>query len=311
MPENVIINTKTNSDGSLTLILSRPILTAPADGRVTIDYLKYLPLFPFGSVEFNNTMMGWMRYVKTATKAVKDAGVNDFSVEIWNELTFGSEISSISIILPPTAPPFPRLTGAGDSLHPGGSSWELANQTTQYLKRKYGNHVHVIWGFSNTTFYHTPPYEQPPNTDGESFHPYATNLSTLAASIPATEYMATVSHLVEGTYVPNVNIALPESIYALNYRLESLIPTVLTPDARESKRPHGTSNFLYYITETGVNPAGDGVKNDDAEAQLIKAKSALREYSFWLNKGISQFDLYAAFDNAPDDGGFGLLSSRF
>jgi len=303
---NLITQVKTNKNGSLTLALSQPLDVVPA-GTVRIDYLKYLPLYPVGTAEFNHTMAGWLQYVKTATGTVAAAGITNYSVEIWNELTFGSRFLSINSYYPSTAPLY---TGLPHFLTAGGTAWELGNQTTQYLKGTYGSKVKVIWGFSNTTFYDPASSKLPADTDGQSFHPYGTGLKTLASTVPTTGGdSATVKHLVEGSYVPNINIAIPEGFIALGYRFEALIRGKLAPNVRESSNPPGTTNFLHYITESGTDPQQDGITNNDAEAQLIKAKTFLREYSFWLNKGLDQFDVFAAFGNQADDGGFNMLAS--
>jgi len=51
-----------------------------------------------------------------------------------------------------------------------------------------------------------------------------------------------------------------------------------------------------------------GVTGNPSEAQLLKAKAALRDYSFWVNKGIDQLDWFSAFGSKPDDSGFNLLA---
>jgi hypothetical protein len=298
---NLITKVTTNSDGSLTLSLSQPLAALPTSTKITIYYLKYLPLYPVGTPEFNNTMSGWMQYVKTATNTVEAAGITNYSVEIWNELTFGSLFLNINAYYPSTAP---LIASVPSTLFSGGSDWELGNQTTQYLKSTYGSKVNVIWGFSNTTFYHTPDIDLPANIDGESYHPYGTGLTTGAGVLDPNSSQ----YLREGSYVPNVNIAIPEGTEALPIKIEQLIRGKLAPDKREASLPPSTTNFLHYITETGLDPREDG-SFSQAENQLLKAKAFLREYSFWLNKGLDQFDVFAAFDSSANDAGFNMLAT--
>jgi hypothetical protein len=297
---NLITNMVTNGDGSLTLTLSQPLAALPNAGKVTIDYLKYMPLYPVGSPEFNNTAAGWLQYTKTATNTAQAAGLTKYDVEIWNELSFGSRFIGINNYYKPDKL-FPAMP---DTLRSGGGSWELANQTTQYLKSTYGNNVGVIWGFSNTTFYHTAITDLPPKTDGESYHPYSTNVTTLSNAIGTKN----ASFLKEGSYVPNISIGMPEGNIALDFRIEALIRGKLAPAVRD-RTPSGTTDFKHYITETGLSPAEDTVSNNQPLAQLLKSKAFLREYSFWLNKGIDQFDVFAVFGNNANDGGFNMLAS--
>jgi fibronectin type 3 domain-containing protein len=332
---NFITKVVTNSDGSLTLTLSQPIKGLPSKDAITnssgtitgynlvMTYMKYMPFYPVGTPEFTNTAAGWLQYVKDASGVAEAAGLTNYSVEVWNELSFGSKFVGINDY-------YPSLVQAPsvDGLLKGGTMWQIANETTQYLKGAYGNNVKVIWGWSNTTFYHTAIQDLPPNIDGESYHPYGTNAIT-APNVIAMD-VGSQNYLREGTYIPNITIAIPEGNTALSIRLEQLIKGHLQPLDRQGSNPPGTSNFLYYITETATAPGSEGPvvpanlygfsqlaatkppsESDTLLAnQLIAAKSDLREYSYWLNKGLDQFDLYTAFSNKGDvnNVGFGLLA---
>jgi len=313
---NLITAMTTNNDGSLTLSLSQPIASAPGS-TVTINYFKYLPLYPVGTPEFNNTVAGWLQYVKTATNAAEAAGLTNYSVEIWNELTFGSRFLSIDGYYPSAAPLF---TNVANSVQSGGSAWELANQTTQYLKNTYGSNVKVIWGFSNSNFYATASNALPPNTDGESYHPYGTQAQNLNdPGEPSILNSSSIGNLREGKYAPNIQIGLPENLFGgLDLMNNTLILGKLAPGFREASLPSGTTNFLHYITETGVEPdemfgnqlgASNGWGQNSAINQTLQSKALLREYSFWLNKGLDQYDTYAAFsDDSENDGGYNILA---
>lgn len=305
MAGNLITAVTTNSDGSLTLSLSQP-LANPLTGSTNIYYFKYLPLYPVGTTEFNNTMSGWLQYVKDATQTAESAGLTNYSVEIWNELTFGSAFLNINNYYPSTAP---LISSVPPSLFSGGSMWELANQTTKYLKSTYGNNVKAIWGFSNTSFYHTPISQLPPSTDGESYHPYGTDYNTLSSYVSGKPR--------EGSYVPNIYLSLPEGANASTLPISAttdLIRGRLNPAVRESSLPTNTTNFLHYITETGDAPSRSSPTWNVSKSanETLKAKAFLREYSFWLNKGLDQFDVYAAFDETPStaslDAGWNMLA---
>jgi len=300
----LITNVVTNGDGSLTLTLSRP-LDNPLTSPVSIQYMKYLPLYPVGTPEFDNTATGWVNYARVITGLASSAGLTNFNVEIWNELSFGSNFLNINNYYPNSAQPYPGSNGNASQLS-GGNKWELANRTTQYLKQTYGSNVNVIWGYTNSCPTCGHPNERPPNTDGESYHPYGTGLNTFIGNIDS----GSLAHLQEGSYVPDIQRAVPESVTNLGYDTENIIREKLAPKNREKSLPLGTTNFLHYISETGFSPGGSGkITNTRATNQLLKSKSILREYSFWLNKGLDQFDLYAAFDSGSvNDGGFNLLA---
>jgi hypothetical protein len=48
--------------------------------------------------------------------------------------------------------------------------WEIAHRTIELVKRRFPK-ARCIWGFSNTTFFHTPIEQLPLFTDGQSYHP--------------------------------------------------------------------------------------------------------------------------------------------
>jgi len=85
-------------DPSGTATLSKPLPRALAPGPYPASTLRYPP---FSSPlladrrpnpEFEATMRGWLAYVGVVTREVKRVvGGDDFDVEVWNELTFGSD----------------------------------------------------------------------------------------------------------------------------------------------------------------------------------------------------------------------------
>jgi hypothetical protein len=162
----------------------------------------------------------------------------------------------------------------------------------------------VIWGFSNTTFYHTPPAELPPMTDGQSYHPY----STAPMAIPSQFPTARVRSFLRGGYLPSdITLGMPESSFALAVRPEQLIRGLLDPRIRAVNRPPGTRVFHHYMTEQGFDPAEAGI-TDPVEAQSYKARALLRALCFWLNKGITKMDIFAAY--SPTDTGFGMFGAE-
>jgi hypothetical protein len=105
-----------------------------------------------------------------------------------------------------------------------------------------------------------------------------------------------------------MSISPAEGCEAMGFKIENLLRGALAPSKNQTQNPPGTSYLNHYITETGDNPKALGVTGNRSEAQLLKSKAVLRDYSFWLNKGIDQFDWFAAFDRKRDDSGFNLLA---
>jgi hypothetical protein len=291
---HMFTNMVANKDGSLTLTFSRPTTQAMAAGSdVHIQYLKYMPLYPVGTPEFNNTMVGWNNFVKAAANLVKASGLPKVNFEIWNEEAFGSRDLDANNYYAPTAPV--NTTGI-NKMHPGGQAWEMANQTTQYLKSVFGGNVSVDWGFSNTNAYETSVTQLPPNIDAESFHPYGGGLVNISKVNKLS-----LSNLIPGPYVPNVQRQLPEGGLSLGDNVQNLITGKLQPSKREYKEPPGTSHFQYWFTETGFSPGNNKQVHTPAENDLLKSKAELRSLSFWINKGLSQFDYGSAFRSDGKD----------
>ena len=81
----------TNVSGT-TVTLSRPLAQSLSTGSHQASTLRYQPFTHPGGPGFEDTMAGWLEYVALATSYVKQTlGSDDFDVEVWNELSFGSD----------------------------------------------------------------------------------------------------------------------------------------------------------------------------------------------------------------------------
>lgn len=273
--------------------LSKPLpKDLKAGEEVLIAILKYLPLHPVGTPEFEETANGWVKYALMVCDLVAEVGFDTFDIEIWNELTFGSNFLSINNYYDPPIAEF-----KSDFLHPGGQAWELARRTISAVKGRYPK-VRCIWGFSNTTFFHTPIEELPPMTDGQSYHPYGTG----TRKFPQEEQYGDKPQLNIDGYSPHFVMRMPEGWAHTFLQTESLM-RLLNPTAR-LRHPEGTKRFYHYITEHGVAPPECGI-NEEKEAWLLKAKTLLRSFCLWLNKGIDVIHYFCAYDQNPL--GMGIL----
>lgn len=274
--------------------LSKPLPKALPAGDVAMATLSYLPLYPVGTPEFDKTAAGWTKYALLVAEQVRGAGIEEFDLEIWNELTFGTKFLDINNYY---AADEPKVARPPDGLRPGGRFWEMARRTIEAVKARHPK-ARCLWGFSNTTFFHTPVPELPPRTDGQSYHPYGTG----TRSLPQREQHPDRPEWNVERFVPRVDLRLPEGWAHLFVQTECLMRN-LNPEARR-RTPPGTTRFYHYMTEHGVLPAECGVTDLDAAWQL-KALCLSRAMCFWLNKGIDTVHYFVAHDAKP--AGFGIL----
>lgn len=273
------------------LTLSKPLTRdLQAGTELRIARLKYQPLFPVDTAEFENTSRGWLTYVAYVIHFATEAYGEDFDLEMWNETTFGSDFLDINHYF---QPPMTRPTA--DFLRAGGSAWELARRTAVEVGQLCPR-CRLIWGFSNTSFFHTRVGDLPPGLSGQSYHPYGIGARCFANLIAGRE-----QYNADG-FVPAGCANMPEGSAHTFQQTETLM-RLLNPAAR-SEHPAGVEQFEHYITEHGFSPAELGI-HDAAAALRAKEKFLLRSSLFWLNKGISAFYVFNSFDG--DDHGFGVL----
>ncbi|MCX7048588.1 MAG: hypothetical protein NTX50_24265 [Candidatus Sumerlaeota bacterium] len=277
--------------------LSKPLPKELKASDVKMATLKYAPLHPVGMPEFDETATGWTRYALRACRLAREAGVKDFDIEIWNELTFGTHFLNINDYYDKAAP---KISGKiPDFLNRGGSCWELARRTVEAVKKE-SPAVRCIWGFSNTTFYHCKIENLPAGMDGQSYHPYGTGTRAFDGKPPRKDQPP-----VEG-FVPMYEIRMMEGWAPTFIQTECLI-RLLRPDQRLTQHPAGVSRFYHYMTEHGVLAKECGA-TDEAGAWRLKTLCALRSYCLWLNKGMDALHYFDAFEADPMS--FGLLPAN-
>ena len=273
--------------------LSKPLPKALKQGQeVHLMTLKYLPLHPVGTKEFDETAAGWVRYALLVCEQAHEAGLDGFDIEIWNELTFGTHFLDINDYYEPKA-----VTFRGDFLHEGGPRWELARRTVEAVKRRYPE-ARCLWGFSNTTFFHTRVEELPPGIDGQSYHPYGTGTHTFPGD---EDYRDRPGMNLDG-FTPTAAFRIPEGLAHTFIKTESLM-RLLNPEARR-RHPPGVGRFYHEMTEHGVAPPECGARNE-AAAWRLKTLCALRSFCLWLNKGIDVLHYFCAYEGQAT--GMGLL----
>lgn len=273
--------------------LSKPLpKDLKKDTEVPLATLKYLPLHPVGTKEFDETAEGWVRYARLIARLLRESGIEDFDLEIWNELTFGTRFLNANNYHDPKPLAYPK-----NFLHEGGQCWELARRTVAALRPEFPK-ARFIWGFSNTTFFHTPIEKLPPGIDGQSYHPYGTGTRKL----PEREAHKDRPEFCLDGPPPAIEIRCPEGWAHTFIQTESLMRH-LNPEARR-RRPPGVERFRHYMTEHGVLPPECGIQ-DEARAWDLKTQCLLRSLCLWLNKGIDVLHYFCAHEDKPL--GMGLL----
>ncbi len=276
------------------ITISKPLPKTLQAGEIPMATLKYAPLYPVGTPEFDETSAGWVRHTLHVCRMAEQAGLKQFEVEIWNELTFGTHFLNINDYY---AAKKPKVSAAQpDFLRKGGRCWELARRTVDAVKQKYPQ-ARVIWGFSNTTFYHCPIPDLPPGMDGQSYHPYGTGTREITGRQDRPDQPP-----LEG-FVPAYRLRMPEGWAAAFIQTECLI-RLLQANARGQTAPPGVQRFHHYMTEHGVLPPECGVTNTD-DAWRLKALCAARSFSFWLNKGMDALHYFDAYEDKATS--FGIL----
>ena len=227
--------------------LSKPLAKAMKKGDpIKLATLKYAPLYPPGTKEFDETATGWAKYASVIADLVEQAGIDEFDLEMWNELSFGSSFVNVNNYYDP---PLFEKKQVPDFLHTGGSAWEMTRRAIEVVKKAHPK-VRVVWGWSNTTFYHCPVDQLPPGTDGQSYHPYGTGTRKLPDEEPHKDHP---EFNAEG-FVPHTEFRTPEGWAHLFIKTEGLM-RLLNPKDR-AQTPAGRRAVLPVHDRARRRPAG-------------------------------------------------------
>ncbi len=302
--------------------LSKPLPRDIATGTYRAATLKYEPFGPprltdgSPNPRFERTLAGWLDYVGVVTRQARDLMGNDnFDVEIWNELSFGSDFlySERYYETPPVA-------GSGDVTR------VIPERTVKWL-RDPANGVSGV-GITNG-FESQRPWASgatsPVGLTGISKHPYmgirrfpqdaanhaAGNRPLNALGEPDGVYDPATNSWRDN-FVPTYDSFFPEyhlSAVQTEHLVRDLSPITTdvygTPHGRFTK-PDGGAPPAMWVTEWNLDPTGadpsDPANLDagpiatlsEADRKHLQAKGALRFFTSWVNKGGAAAYLYAA-----------------
>ncbi|MDF2921870.1 MAG: putative glycosyl hydrolase [Paenibacillaceae bacterium] len=289
-----------------TVTLSKPLPQALAAGaQVTLATLKYLPFSVPDSPEYLETMQGWTRYMDTVARFVgSELGTEQgqdrgFDLEIWNELSFGSNYLYINKYYNPAPYTYDER-----------SIWaNLVRASADYA----ASHPDLFQGVSITDgFANTIPWpassQEPDRIRAINKHPYSGR-----KTFPANETAGTKLNALGApdAYVPAYTELFPE-YFATAIQTETMVRDMGPFTAPVNRVLHGryaraSNPTPVWITEVGIAPNETGI-TDHTQAMKLKEKTTSRYYPFFLNKGVEKLYLYGA---AGGDMWLGIMSDSF
>jgi hypothetical protein len=317
-----------------TVTLAKPLTQALSQGAHAAATLRYEPFGPprlaSGAVNpaFESTMRGWLDYVDTAVSETRrDMGSYAFDVEVWNELSFGSDFLYADRYYDPA-----RERGQGEVEN------AILDRTVARLRDRVPREVGITDGFASQTPFASGA-TTPPALTALSKHPYHGLLhfpadATMNSDSPLdalgrpsfTETpLPGTSPLRRDEFVPRYDAFFPE-YYLSAIQTESLVRDISpltsdiygTPHGRRAHPPGARAPGIW-ITETNLDPAGvdpslpAGAASrplagmTEADVEHLHAKAALRTLTAFTNKGVDATYLYAA-KASPN---LQLISGRF
>ena len=310
--------------------VSKPLASPLAAGAQAGSTLRYAPFAPpvllngTPNPVFRQTMNGWLTYVAGVARWVKSTlGDTKFDLEVWNELSFGSEFLSQNAYYAPLPPG-----------KPADLPTLLLADTVRYLRNPSLGlaDVAITDGFASQTPFPAGS-TSPPGLSALSKHPYQSQplqfpqnqlISAIrpldARAQPDYSGGATTSDPARDHFIPHYDAFFPE--YYLSALQTETLTRDLSPQTSEIygvrhgrfAAPAGGNPVGVWLTEMGTDLSRVGLRPQAAgetklgagDREHILAKATLRTYSAFINKGVSAVYLYAAF--SPQ---FGLVDDAF
>jgi hypothetical protein len=295
-----VLFTSVSSEGWATL--SRPLPWNLRAGDQPAATLRFAPFGPPSlrnrrvNPAFRETMRGWLAYVGAVTREARAVlGSERFDVEVWNELSFGSDFLNADRYYDP-----PRERGDGDVTK------AILRRTVAYLRDR-ANRVSRI-GIGNGFASQTPfaaGSTSPRGLTAIDKHPYTAirrfPRDSIVDGISPLDALGRTAFTGGGLrrrdrFVPRYDAFFPE-YYLSAIQTESMIRDLSPITTDVYRTPHGRRTHprggrapRVWITEAGLDPNG----LTDAELSHLQAKAALRYYTAFVNKGVSAVHLYGA-----------------
>ena len=303
-----------------TVTLSQPLpIELSAGQTIAMNTFTYKPFTVpddpnYNAAEQAATQEGWNNYVWTIGSIVsaylgKEPGASDmgFDLEVWNELSFGSQFLFLPLyygrpLLPDS------LEGVGGPIMSG-----TVNTLVDYPGQFAG--VVLEDGFANENPFAASSLELP-RVGALGKHPYPVIATYPADQQIGVDMLNALLQYDEYTFIPSYSGYMPE-YSGTTIQSESIIRDLSPITTIIYGASHGENARVIngqvlpcsvFITEIGIIPAGVGVL-DSPTSLLMKAKADSRMLVFFLNKGAGLVDLFAACGGGDWD--YQVLSEEF
>ncbi len=301
----------TRIDGNR-VTLSKPLpAKLPAGTKVKMATLKYEPFGDSRTPAGRDTLDGWKRYVHTvaelasATMDTQDDDDRGFDLEIWNEMSFGSNFIHQSQYYSPR----PEFNESEVYLDVVRATADAAEADAGLFRG-----VRLEDGFSNTLPWPASS-QMPARVTALSHHPYA-GRKIYPQVKPKGTALNALGLVDKSGFEPTYQASFPE-YFATALQTETIVRDMAPLTTKIYGDEHGRftrpgNPCWCWITEVNYAPGEDGV-TDPSEALRLKAKAATRYFCFYLNKGVERLYLFAAGANDPRQGDLelGMLRQDF
>ncbi len=286
-----------------------------ANTSIPMATLKFTPFSDpqNDATDYNATIAGWKSYVQTvATTCAQILGTTNaadkgFDLEIWNELTFGSDFLYIDVYYnPPIYPYTQTYTHDGVWAHVVQATVDVVNANPSMFSG-----VALIDGFANTVPWPASSTE-PARVGALSHHPYPPINSYPANEQGGGRVNALGQNEGSTGYVPTYNLSFPE-YFGTAIQTESSIRDMGPINNNVGSTVHGryarsNNPCPLWITEIGWLPQGGNGITNAAQALALKARTTARFFTFYINKGTDAVTIY---DAGNGDLGYGIIQDNF
>lgn len=290
--------------------LSTPLRTSYPSGELKAETLRYepfsAPLLPSGepNPRFEETMAGWLNYVGVVTKEAKRVlGSEDFDVEIWNELSFGSAFLNINNYYQP-------------DLETGLKTVQtrLLDRTIDYLRDPTNgvSQIGIGNGFANQRPWDNGT-ESPLGLSAIDKHPYAgwesyptdaqVNGNRPLNGLGEPSGWLDGENQYHETFTPTYDAFFPERFLSglhtetLVHDLAPYSSTIAHVAHGRYTHPEGGAPPTMWVTEVNMNPAAGPTPASQmsaADVRHVETKEVLRYLTAYVNKGVQAIDIFAA-----------------
>jgi hypothetical protein len=310
----------TSVAGSGLVELSRPLSAELPAGAHPGSTLLYAPFGPpklsdgAPNPTFQATLAGWLSYVATADHlATSIFGAGGYDLEVWNELSFGSQFLNEENYYSPA-----RENGSGSFTE------ALLDETVAYVRdpaHGISPRVGISDGFASETPFASGAL-MPPGTTALSKHLYASPKDVPSEFTPEPGIKQLNAFGAPGTstdpggvdradtppFVPTFQSDFPEySLTATQTEtvIRDIAPITTTiygvPHGRDAAPPHSAPPQMW-MTEYNIAPIGATTGTgsvpttslSQAEQAHLQAKALLRSLVSMVNKGMTREYFFAA-----------------